>query len=186
MTRAQAVAAIASGLRETDRVIIANGAMGRELFSRVDNPRHFFLVGSMGLAASVGVGLALQRPDIRVVVLDGDGNLIMGLGGLLLAGGTHVKNLLHLVVDNGEYATTGRQPTFSSQFDLETISRASGYGYACSVDNEDGLKKELDDWPDREGPVFLRIVVTPGPSADLPRIPYTPEEMAARFIDSGE
>jgi len=186
MTRAQAVAAIADGLRETDRVIIANGAMGREFFSCVDNPRHFYLVGSMGLAASVGVGLAMQRPDIRVVVLDGDGNLIMGLGGLLLVGGAHVKNLLHLVVDNGEYATTGRQPTFSSEFDLETISRASGYGYARRVGNKGNLKKELDCWPDREGPVFLRIAVTPGPSVDLPRLPYTPEEMAARFIDSGE
>lgn len=181
MNRAQALGIVASALGETDRVIVANGAMGREFFAETTNPRHLILLGSMGLAASVGVGYAIQRPDHRVLVLDGDGNLMMGLGGLLLAGIAAPANLLHLVLDNRQYATTGGQPTGSQGIDLEAMARAAGYAGAVGLDSPQRLRAELDRWSPDSGPGFIRVVIAPGPAAAVPRIPFTPPEMTARF-----
>jgi len=181
MKRLQALAGIAAALAVEDRVVVANGAMGREFFATVDNPRHLVLVGSMGLAASVGVGYALQRPDVRVLVLDGDGNLMMGLGGLLLAGVSRPANLLHLVVDNRQYATTGGQPTASDAIDLEAMARAAGYAKAGHADSPATLDVELARWTIRSGPLFLRVNVEPGPAADVARIPFSARQMARRF-----
>jgi len=181
MNRAGALQVIASALGETDRVIVANGAMGREFFAEKSNPRHLILVGSMGLAASVGVGYAIQRRDHRVLVLDGDGNLMMGLGGLLLAGTACPANLLHLVLDNRQYATTGGQPTGSQKVDLAAMARAAGYAGAVSLDSPRRLLEELDQWTTESGPGFIRVVIEAGPAADAPRIPFTPPEMTARF-----
>ena len=181
MNRARALQMIASALEETDRVIVANGAMGREFFAETDNPRHLVLLGSMGLAASVGVGYALQHREHRVLVLDGDGNLMMGLGGLLLAGTAAPANLLHLVLDNRQYATTGGQPTGSERVDLAAMARAAGYAAAVSLDSPGRLLEELKQWTPGSGPGFIRVMIAPGPAAQVPRIPYSAPEMAVRF-----
>lgn len=95
-----------------DAAIIASlGHPAYDLFAAEDRPRNFYTWGSMGMASSIGLGLALARPDVRVIVLDGDGSLLMNLGSLATIGLLRPSNLVVVVMDNEQYATTGGQPT---------------------------------------------------------------------------
>ena len=124
MTRLEATRAICNV--DVDAAIIASlGHPTYDLFAAEDRPRNFYTWGSMGLASSVGLGLALARPDVRVFVLDGDGSLLMNLGSLATIGLLRPSNLVVIVMDNEEYATTGGQPTPTAcGADLEAAARA--------------------------------------------------------------
>jgi thiamine pyrophosphate-dependent acetolactate synthase large subunit-like protein len=124
MTRLEATRAICDVAG--DAAIIASlGHPAYDLFAAADRPRNFYTWGSMGLASSIGLGLALARPDVRVVVLDGDGSLLMNLGSLATIGLLRRSNLVVIVMDNQEYATTGGQPTPTAfGADLEAAARA--------------------------------------------------------------
>src|SRR5947208_2218673 len=106
-------------------IIASLGHPAYDLFAAGDRPRNFYTWGCMGLASSIGLGLALARPDIPVVVIDGDGSLLMNLGSLATIGLLRPPNLVVVVMDNEEYATTGGQPTpTASGADLEGAARA--------------------------------------------------------------
>ena len=124
MTRLEATRAICTVAG--DAAIIASlGHPAYDLFAADDRPRNFYTWGSMGLASSIGLGLALARPDVRVFVLDGDGSLLMNLGSLATIGLLHPANLVVIVMDNEEYATTGGQPTPTAYgADLDAAARA--------------------------------------------------------------
>src|SRR6266850_4420736 len=95
-----------------DAPIVASlGHPAYDLFAAGDRPQNFYTWGSMGLASSIGLGLALARPELRVFVLDGDGSLLMNLGSLATIGFLRPANLVLVVMDNETYATTGGQPT---------------------------------------------------------------------------
>ncbi len=96
----------------TDEPVVVNlGHAAYELFAAGDRPLNFYTWGSMGLTSSIALGLALARPDRRVVALDGDGSLLMNLGSLATIAVCAPANLLVLVLDNGRYGTTGGQAT---------------------------------------------------------------------------
>ena len=124
MTRLEATRAICDVAG--DAAIIASlGHPAYDLFAAEDRPRNFYTWGSMGLASSIGLGLALARPEVRVFVLDGDGSLLMNLGSLATIGLLRPPNLVVIVMDNQEYATTGGQPTPTAYgADLEAAARA--------------------------------------------------------------
>jgi thiamine pyrophosphate-dependent acetolactate synthase large subunit-like protein len=124
MTRLEATRAICTVAG--DAAIIASlGHPAYDLFAADDRPRNFYTWGSMGLASSIGLGLALARPDLCVFVLDGDGSLLMNLGSLATIGLLHPPNLVVVVMDNEEYATTGGQPTPTAYgADLDAAARA--------------------------------------------------------------
>src|SRR5437763_9645925 len=111
-----------------DAPIVASlGHPAYDLFVARDRPQNFYTWGSMGVASSVGLGLALARPDARVFVLDGDGSLLMNLGSLATIGLLKPANLVVIVMDNEEYATTGGQPTPTAHgADLDAAARAMG------------------------------------------------------------
>jgi thiamine pyrophosphate-dependent acetolactate synthase large subunit-like protein len=124
MTRLDATRAICDAAG--DAAIIASlGHPAYDLFAAEDRPRNFYTWGSMGLASSIGLGLALARPDVQVFVLDGDGSLLMNLGSLATIGLLRPSNLVLIVMDNEEYATTGGQATPTAHgADLEAAARA--------------------------------------------------------------
>ena len=99
MTRAEAIHVVLSKLTD-ELVIICNGFPSREAFAFRDRPEHFYMIGSMGLASAIGVGIALAKPTRTVVVLDGDGNVLMNMGTLATIAAHQPKNLLHIVFDN--------------------------------------------------------------------------------------
>ncbi|MFN8632829.1 MAG: thiamine pyrophosphate-dependent enzyme [Chloroflexota bacterium] len=116
--------------------------------------------GCMGKASSVGLGLALARPDLKIVVIDGDGSLLMNLGSLVTIAGQAPKNLVHVVLEGGTYDTSGGQPTpGDGLLDWAAVARGSGYVKTASIDSEEELTAQWPGLLASEGPVFVRIKV---------------------------
>jgi phosphonopyruvate decarboxylase len=113
VTRLEATRLLVSSvdLVQTTPIIASLGHPAYDLFAAGDRPANFYTWGSMGLASSIGLGLAMAQPRRRVVVLDGDGSLLMNLGSLATIGWTRPVNLILVVWDNQSYATTGGQDT---------------------------------------------------------------------------
>ena len=115
-------------------IIASLGHPAYDLFAVRDRPANFYTWGSMGLASSIGLGLAMARPETRVFVLDGDGSLLMNLGSLATIGWTRPANLVVIVWDNEEYGTTGGQETATKHgADLEAAAKAMGFTATATV-----------------------------------------------------
>ena len=118
------------------------------------------LRGCMGKASSLGLGIALARPDRQVMVLDGDGSLLMNLGSLVTVAGMAPKNFLHVVLEGRTYDTSGGQPTPNEgKVDFAGLARAAGYARAETVDDEAGLHRALSELTRAEGPSLLCVRV---------------------------
>ena len=161
-------------------VVHANGYICRESFSVADRPQSFYMIGSMGLAPAIALGLALARPERRTVVFDGDGNLLMNLGILAMIGGRRTPNLLHLVFDNEVYGSTGNQASPSREVRLDRLAAGAGYRTAVAVAGPDELGAALASTRAADGPHFVLIKVT-REEAPAPRIPYAPAVLRDRF-----
>jgi sulfopyruvate decarboxylase subunit beta len=110
MTRLEATRVVVDAAGEAP-IVASLGHPAYDLFSAGDRAQNFYTWGSMGLASSIGLGIALARPDLRVFVIDGDGSLLMNLGSLATIGLLRPENLTLVVMDNEEYGTTGGQQT---------------------------------------------------------------------------
>jgi len=178
-SRQRMLGAIQMALRAEDLVVATTGYTGRELCALDDRACQLYMVGSMGCAASLGLGLAIARPEKRVIVVDGDGALLMRLGVLATLGVERPANLLHIVFDNGMHESTGGQATVSPNVDLAALAVAAGYPRALVVSDPDELR-EYVDWR-APGLRLLHVPIRPGVAADLPRPRTTPAEVAARL-----
>ena len=119
------------------------GGVGNSTFDLVpfDRPRNFYMWNSMGMASSIGLGLAVARPDLRVVILDGDGSILMNLGSLATERTSGVNNLVHVIWDNGGWEITGGQPAGSPfGVDLETVARGCGFARTATVSDLDAFR----------------------------------------------
>ncbi len=134
MKRIEALEAIYSDLEECVVVTIM-GAVSAELQSLGHRPNFFYLLHAMGLASSMGLGIALSRPELKVVVLDGDGSILMNLGGLTTMARYRPPNLIHVVFDNESLLSVGGFPTATATgSDLAGIAAASGIPRTGLVD----------------------------------------------------
>jgi thiamine pyrophosphate-dependent acetolactate synthase large subunit-like protein len=119
------------------------GGVGNSTFDLVpfDRPRNFYMWNSMGMASSIGLGVALARPDLRVIVLDGDGSILMNLGSLATERSSGVGNLIHVIWDNGGWEITGAQPAGSPfGVDLEAVAGGCGFVRTATVADLDGFR----------------------------------------------
>jgi thiamine pyrophosphate-dependent acetolactate synthase large subunit-like protein len=181
MTLRDALARIVPHLRD-EVCVHANGFLSRAAFGARDADTCFYMIGSMGLASSIGLGVALARPERRVIVFDGDGNVLMNLGTLATIATLAPPNLLHVCFDNGAHASTGGQATIADRVALEEVARTVGYRWAGRVDGPDALDAALPAFLAREGPAFLLVRIALGPPGPPgPRISWTPPEMTARL-----
>lgn len=164
-------------------VVSANGRMSREAFSLRDRPENFYMIGSMGLAPSIALGLALSQPTRKVIVLDGDGNVLMNLGNLPQIGALLPPNLLHIVLDNGVYGSTGNQRSISGEVMLEEIARASGYPVVEKVTERRPFKNTLKRHLRARGPSFILVkVLTEKEPRGLGRVTHSPVVIRNRFM----
>lgn len=173
---------IVSALPASAGIIATTGFCGRELFALKDEPRNFYVVGSMGGASAIGLGAALNHSG-EIVVLDGDGAALMKLGNMATIGAEAPKNLTHVILDNGVHESTGGQMTVSAGVDFATIASAVGYTHVARADRLDDVDRLMKEAMAVQGPRLLHIRVGPSAIANLPRPTVAPPDFARRFRD---
>lgn len=177
------VETIVGALRGDELVVSANGMISRELFAARDSSDNFYMLGSMGLASSIGLGLALAVPDRKIVVLDGDGNLLMNMGSLATIGSSSPRNLVHIVFDNESYVSTGGQPSASKTVELEKVAESCGFKVCRKIEDAELLEASIGELLRAEGPTFVLVKVEPF-WKHVPRVSHKPEDIKRRFTDS--
>lgn len=178
-TRGEMLAAARATFRPDDVVVATTGFTGRELYAAGDAAGQLYMVGSMGCAVSLGLGIALARPDRRVVVLDGDGAALMRLGALATVGHERPANLVHVLLDNGRHESTGGQRTVSHATDLAAVAAACGYAQVERVSSASNLAKRIA--ATSAGPRFLHVRTRAGAPEGLIRPVITPRAVAERL-----
>jgi phosphonopyruvate decarboxylase len=161
-------------------LVATTGFTGRELYTVSDRAQHLYQVGSMGCAAGMGLGVALNS-DRPVIVLDGDGAALMKLGSMATIGATAPKNLIHIVFDNGAYESTGGQPTVSPTVDFARVAIGCGYPQALTCDGLAGFDQAVARALGEPGPHLIQMKVSRGTISGLGRPKITPAEVARRF-----
>jgi phosphonopyruvate decarboxylase len=181
-SRAEVLQRIVELTPQTDTVLIATtGYTGRELFALADRPNHLYMVGSMGCASALGLGLAMTRPDLRVVVIDGDGAALMRMGNFATLGAYGGANLIHILLDNEAHDSTGGQATVSGGMSFAGVAKACGYPLALEGDMLSLLDELLGGNPPA-GPRFACLKIRPGTMHKLPRPTLSPAQVRARFM----
>lgn len=160
-------------------VIGSTGFTGRELYTIADRPNQLYMVGSMGCASSLGLGMSLALPEKRVLVADGDGAALMRMGNLATIGAYGKQNLQHLLLDNGVHESTGGQSTVSSSVSFAAVAKACSYREAGEAMGLSGLEAFLQS---RNGPSLLQLKTTRGVPENLPRPDISPREVKQRLM----
>ena len=188
MTREEAIEIVVSKMKENSATVSTTGMASRELFElrekhKENHSKDFLTVGSMGHASQIALGIALSNEDKDVYCIDGDGALLMHLGGLAIIGNQAPKNFRHILINNGAHDSVGGQETVGFKIDTLAIAKACGYKdcYSCSS------KVDLSNLSQRiatiEGPVLLEIKVKKGARKDLGRPTTTPIENKEAFME---
>ena len=145
-----------------DEIIIPVYSSAFDWLELAPRPLNFYSFGAMGLGSSHGLGLALGRPDKRVVVLDGDGSLLMNLGALVTIGGVAPRNLVHFVCQNDVYEANGSQPLPHSGVDFAGLAQAAGYAHCHEFSELADFEAKVAQVLREEGPVFATLHVEKG------------------------
>ncbi|MEU8505287.1 phosphonopyruvate decarboxylase [Streptomyces brevispora] len=181
MSRAETIGLTVDSVGQDALLVATTGKTARELERDRDRPGNLYVVGSMGCAASIGLGVALNAPDREVVVLDGDGAALMRLEAMATIGHQAPGNLLHIVLDNAAYESTGGQPTVSGGLDFCAVAKACGYRTTADVNQAAQLRDAVTRGAAQAGPHLIRVRIRPGSDPALGRPALTPPEVASRF-----
>jgi len=181
--RRDAISAIIEATNPNDLIVASLGMISRELHAARDRATNFYMIGSMGLASAVGLGVALLNADRRVTIVEGDGSAMMSLGNFVTIGQEAPKNLLHIILDNESYESTGGQPSVSGNFDFSAIGLKTGYANGKTVSDLKDFSETLHS--PHPGPYLLcaKTRLEDHQSAP-PRVAIPPEQMVARFRNS--
>lgn len=181
-TRAEILERVLALVPDTAALIATTGKTGRELFTLADRPQHFYLVGSMGCASAVGLGVALTDPR-PVVVLDGDGAALMKLGNLATIGAHRPSGLVHVLLDNQVHDSTGGQRTHAGTVDFPAVAAACGYRSAVTCRSPAEVDAAIAAALAAPGPHLVHIRIAAGSMPRLGRPTVAPHEVARRFRD---
>ena len=165
-------------------IISANGFISRDLFEVCDKNSNFYMIGSMGLASSIGLGVALKNPRKSVFIFDGDGNVLMNLGSLTTIASQKPKNLIHIVFDNSVHESTGGQPTNSNFVNIEKIAKACNYNHTFMVRTENNLLKILYKIKKLKGPIMIVVKIQQSKGEKSKRVNILPVDIKERFMVS--
>lgn len=187
LTREAAIHHILDELGDEDIVVSTTGMPSREVFEyrahkNQGHQRDFLTVGGMGHASHIALGIALQKPDRKVLCLDGDGAVLMHLGALAINGSLKPQNFTHILLNNGAHDSVGGQPTVGFQVDFLTMAQAVGYKATARVQTAEGIKHELVRIRKSQGPSLLEIRINKGARKDLGRPTLTPIQNKQGFM----
>lgn len=188
LSREEAVQTVAAALNEKDCIVSTTGMISRELFEyrtarQQGHGRDFLTVGSMGHASQIALGIALEKTDRKVWCLDGDGAMLMHMGGLAVIGNLKPKNYIHVIFNNGAHDSVGGQPTVALGMNIPELAKSVGYNTALSVKTRDELFDALNMVKNTVGPVLLEIKVKKGNRKNLGRPTTTPVQNKEAFMD---
>lgn len=170
-----------------DTIVSTTGKASRELFEirEAKGQSHqydFLTVGSMGHSSSIALGIALNRPDMQVWCIDGDGAALMHMGAMALIGANRPKNLVHIVINNAAHETVGGMPTVAGQVDLVGVAKACGYPHSLRVHDQEGLVRALEEAKAARELTFLEVCARIGSRLDLGRPTTTPDDNKAALM----
>ena len=166
-------------------LVVCNlGNPSEELFALQDRPENFYMLGSMGLASSIGLGIAMATPK-KVLVLEGDGALLMNLGTLATIGANKPPNYILAVIDNGAYGSTGFQDTFTSgETDLQKVALSCGIRHSILITAESDIAGTIGEaLKANDGPYCIVIKTDKGMPDDIPIVPIAAGEIKKRFME---
>jgi phosphonopyruvate decarboxylase len=169
--------------KEDNVVFLATtGVTGRELYEIDDAKNNLYMVGSMGCISSLGLGLALAKPEKKIIVIDGDGSLLMRMGSLATNAAYGPKNLLHILLDNGIHDSTGGQDTSSGNVSFVDVAAACGYRKAYFVHNLEELQNQIEAWKNHMSLTFIHLKIKKGTMETLGRPKIRPYEVKNRLM----
>ena len=181
MIRKEAISIVAKKIG-SQPIISANGFISRDLFEVCDRNSNFYMIGSMGLSSSIGLGLALKNPKKRFFIFDGDGNILMNLGSLVTIAATKPKNLIHVVFDNSSHESTGGQPTVSKKIQIDSLAKTLKYKtYKATTKGE--LEKILEKIKKMKGPILILIKISKSKTTSK-RVDINAVKIKQRFMKS--
>jgi phosphonopyruvate decarboxylase len=171
-----------NSLKDNNTIQLATtGKTGRELYEVEDAPNNLYMVGSMGCVSSLGLGLALAKKDKDIVVIEGDGALLMRMGSLATNGCYAPQNMLHILLDNNTHDSTGGQSTVSHNVNFVDIAAACGYSKSIYVHNLEELESCIKDWKRERSLTFLYMKIAKGSIEGLGRPKMKPYEVKERL-----
>jgi phosphonopyruvate decarboxylase len=186
MNREDALKTIIDELTGLEIIVSTTGKTSRELFEyrieRKEKPRDFYTVGGMGCAASIALGIALQKSEKEVFVFDGDGAVLMQMGSLATIGHYKPANFNHILFDNEAHDSTGGQTTVSGSVNFEKIALACGYKNVISVEHKKELIQAIKKRDLFNGPNMIIVNVSKGARKNLGRPTATPLENKEKFM----
>ena len=187
MNREDAIKTIVDNLDGSEAIVSTTGKTSRELFEyrieRNEKPMDFYTVGGMGCAASIALGIALQKPEKEIFVFDGDGAVIMQMGSLATIGHYKPSNFNHILFDNRAHDSTGGQMTVSDTVDFEKVALSCGYRNVIAVSTRDTLKQAITKMKSLKGPKMLIVKIKKGARENLGRPTTTPIENKKNFME---
>jgi len=181
MIRKDAIEIVAKKCKNSP-IVSANGFISRDLFESCDKNSNFYMIGSMGLASSISLGISIKKPKKKIFVFDGDGNILMNLGSLATIGKIAPKNLVHIVFDNSIHESTGGQPTHSSVIKIEKIAKVCGYT-TFKTNASSKLIEILKNVLKINGPIMILVKVEQSKVVSS-RVKHTPTAIKNRFRES--
>jgi phosphonopyruvate decarboxylase len=179
VSRSEGVDAVMANLPDETVVVSSTGFLSREVADRWDRPRNFYMLGSMGLATPIALGIALTRPGVPVVVIEGDGSALMGLAVLPSVAALGPRCLTTVIVDSGGYDSTGGQRSPAPQVAFAALARAAGYRAAAFADDSAAVRAWMTGGA-RDGPSLLHIRVAGGSTSPPARVSLGPVQIADR------
>ncbi|RLI00779.1 phosphonopyruvate decarboxylase [Candidatus Bathyarchaeota archaeon] len=168
---------LSAKLQPNDVLLGTTGFSGREMYQTITHKGKFYMMGSMGCLASLGLAIALEQPEKRIILLDGDGAILMKMGALATVGYHRPGNLIHVCFDNRSYESTGGQPTLSTTVNLLDVAKACGYTTVNNVKTTGKFEAILNNEAKYPKPLFIHIEISLGTEEELTRPSISPEEM---------
>jgi phosphonopyruvate decarboxylase/sulfopyruvate decarboxylase subunit beta len=165
-----------------DPIISANGFISRDLFELNEKKTNFYMIGSMGLASSIGLGVAIKNPKKTIYVFDGDGNILMNLGSLTTIGTIKPKNFIHIIFDNHSHESTGGQPTNTRNISISNIGKVTNF-YVFEINDINYLKKILKKIKKISGTIMIVIKIN-NSKIRSGRVTLDPVLIKNRFMES--
>ena len=194
LSREEVLRHIVSNVDNNSAIVSTTGKTSREVFElrkelNQGHSKDFLTVGSMGHALSIAASIALAQPARDIYCIDGDGALLMHMGGLAIVGGMSPDNLKHIVINNGAHDSVGGQPTVGFNIDMQKIAEGSGYKLVLQAETKEELLKAIKKLNNSKELTFLEVKINRGSRSDLGRPTVTPvenKEEFMKFLDSGE